>query len=471
MRFLGQTFLRSLTFTVQIFLGLVFTACEFKPNILAIQSQLMPYKTPVITSVEPTKLFTSGGTTLTVIGENFNSGTTITLAGKNCPIQTATNTTKLTCVTPSSAEGSFELVITQPNGAEAKSAVSYDGLAFSRLRILVGKLINPTSNSDGFYRSADSRGASQMLYDYENMLVYSADFNGHKIKETNLSTLFSKTIVGSGLNGTYDAAETDPTAADISAPTCLAKTGDFIYFCISDNTIGRLNTVTNVISVVVGYVEADSASPLDFVRQIYLVGNDLFVVDRDTIKKINLGTSLLTTVAGTAGASAIVDGDGTNGTFSFTSKSALLNGNLYVVDEANSYTKVLRKIDLSVGGDYAVSTVLGNPIALLFYGDPAIDGIGPLASMNDINDITIYGDKLIVLDTYIDLNNYGHYKIRLFNPATAEITTLFTIPATTNSVLGAINGSATITINTRGILYVENYGLLFGTPFGLLRLQ
>lgn len=435
----------------------------------------MPYKTPVISDVQPATLFTAGGTVLTIDGENFNGGTTITVAGKECAILKLVGTTKLTCVAPSSADGTFEVVVTQLNGKEAKSAVAYDGLAFTTLGILAGRLVDPMgSNLDGYYTAADSRGASQMIY--ENNLIYSADSDGYKIKETNLATLYSKTLIASGYNGTEDIAVLDPVDAVITSPTCLAKTGNIIYFCISDISIGKLDTSTGVLSHIAGYLPADPASyslpdprgyTLDGVRQIYLSGNSLIVVDRDTIKKIDLVTPSLTTIAGTAGAGAIVDGAGAVATFDYISRSALINDQLYVDDYVDYYTKVLRKVDLSSAGNYTVTTVVGDPLVSIYYEDAASDGIGAAASLTDISGMTVYGEKLLLLDTYQN----GNYKIRLFDPASTEITTLFSIPATSNTVLGDISTKANMHWNTRGILYITGYGLIFGNEYGLLRLQ
>ena len=78
-----------------------------------------------------------------------------------------------------------------------------------------------------------------------------------------------------------------------------------------------------------------------------------------------------------------------------------------------------------------------------------------------------YGNKLILLD------QFNHYKVRLFDPATATLSTIKAINFNgTKNVLGLISDKASLrSSRVRSIYYAENYGLLLGAEYGLFRLQ
>jgi hypothetical protein len=456
-------------------------SCTLQPDLLAIESQLMPYKKPVVTSISPNNVFTGGGTEITIEGENLDPGVSIKINNKSCQIKKLIGNTKVICSVPASNEGSYPVIITGLSGESVSAGIEYDALSFTNLSLVIGKLTGPSpTNADGFFSNADSRGATQLVV--EGNVVYSADLDGHKIKKTTLTNLQSQTVIGRGINSTGNIAVSNPIDAGLSNPSCLAKTSLYLYFCITDIAIGRMELANSALTVIAGHVSADvdvnndpnvypADNPLgekfNSIRKIFLKDNFMYIVDRDTIKRINLNNQFFETVAGTAGNGTLADGNGTAGTFDTIENAELLGDKLYVTDSVDSY--VIRSIDLSSGGNFAVTTILGDPLVYLGYYDEAVDGVGSAGQINDVMGMTIYKDQLMVIDEFASDNKL---KIRLFNPTNNEITTKFTLVTDNKHVLGNLSSKARVRYNrTRGAKYIENYGLLLGTEAGLLRIQ
>ena len=452
---------------------LVFSGCVFKPDLEAIQSQLVPASKPVITSIQPTTLFTGGGTEVQITGADFGAGVSVKINGQDCQIQKLESTTKIFCLAPASAEGSFNVVVTTVNGNEANIGVSYDRLAYTKLSLLVGKLVAPVTNSDGYFSNADSLGASQMSV--SGSYIYSADYDGHKIKLTNLTNLLSTSLVGTGINSGPDLAFSNPRDMTLGSPVGVFKSGNILYFCPDDKSIAKLDLDTQAVSLVAGRIPADlntypPGDPLgdnfDSIRQIYVQNNFLYVVDVDTIRKIDLTSPVITTVAGTSGTGVVADGIGALATFHDISRSELIGDQLYVFDQ-DTYSGTLRKIDLS-GAPYNVSTVAGDNLALPGSGIEGADGVGSLASFNVVFGLSAFDSKLILVDQF----DGTKLKIRTLNPATGEVVTVKSILTADRNIVGPLSDKARIRYSyIRGIKYIEDYGLVVGTVYGLLRLQ
>ena len=82
-------------------------------------------------------------------------------------------------------------------------------------------------------------------------------------------------------------------------------------------------------------------------------GHTLYVADSNIIRAIDRNTGTVSTLAGRQALSGSADGVGTDATFSLPSGLAFSNGQLYVSDTENS---TIRKIDVASG---AVTTVAG----------------------------------------------------------------------------------------------------------------
>ncbi|MGZ3690426.1 MAG: IPT/TIG domain-containing protein [Pseudobdellovibrio sp.] len=445
-------------------------SCVFKPDIEAIQAQLLPFKQPTISAISPTTLFTGGDTEVTITGENFDAGLTVSVGGKNCTLEKIVGKETVVCLAPQQVEGSYEVVVTGVDGRKATSGVAYDGLAFTKLSLMVGKLSYVTSvtDNDGYFSDGDSLGAVQMSY--EAPYLYTSDFQSGRLKQTDLTTLYSKTLANTA-NNTLGAAFSDNY--------CLVKTPTAIYFCITQYSIAKLDLSSNITTLISG--QEDQLYPLDtgsnplgnkynFIKRIFLKGTDLYVVDKYFIGKIDLTNSLFSILAGDSNVQVVADGNGVSATMYEVSDAALVDDKIYFVDDLNSYAYTIRQLDISTSGTFAVNTLIDNLLSPTDGSVSATDGIGAAASMNVVTGMTPYKDSLLVLEMDPDSN----YKLRQFNLSTHAISTLnYVIPSQNEATtLGLLSHHAKLPYyRIDGMYYIENYGLILGTRYGMLKIQ
>ncbi len=174
-------------------------------------------------------------------------------------------------------------------------------------------------------------------------------------------------------------------------------------------------------------------------------GANLYVSDanNNTIRKIVIATGVVTTLAGTPGVAGSADGTGTAATFSFPYGITTDGPNLYVVDNGNN---TIRKIVIATG---VVTTLAGTPGVT-----GSADGVGPAASFRVPAGITTDGTNLYVAD---ELNHI----IRKIVISTATVTTLAGTAGATGSTDGV--GPAASFFNPAGIttdgtnLYVADW--------------
>jgi hypothetical protein len=75
--------------------------------------------TPTIVSVTPNTGLTNGGTTATIVGTGFQTGATVSLGALPAGSVVVVNATTLTALTPPSAPGIVDVVVTNPDGQSA----------------------------------------------------------------------------------------------------------------------------------------------------------------------------------------------------------------------------------------------------------------------------------------------------------------------------------------------------------------
>lgn len=82
---------------------------------------------PTITSISPSSGPTTGGTTVTINGTNFQSGVTVTFGGTAAFSLTLVNSSQITAVTPFHAAGAVDVVVTNPgpNSATLTNGFTY----------------------------------------------------------------------------------------------------------------------------------------------------------------------------------------------------------------------------------------------------------------------------------------------------------------------------------------------------------
>lgn len=216
--------------------------------------------------------------------------------------------------------------------------------------------------------------------------VYIVDNGNHCIRKVNASTGIITTVAGSGIAG-FSGDGGAATAAKLYAPydVTLDTAGNLYIADVSNNRIRKVNVKTGIISTVAGTGAAGfsgdggaaTAAKLyqPFSVVVDLAGN-MFITDsyNHRIRKVNAATGVITTIAGTGTASYAGDGGAAIAAQFNTPYSLALDvlGNVYVSDFNNNR---IRKINVSTG---IITSVVGNGIAG-FYGD---GGLATLAKLN-----------------------------------------------------------------------------------------
>lgn len=231
--------------------------------------------------------------------------------------------------------------------------------------------------------------------------VYVADSGNHRIRKI-LPTGEVSTLAGSDKAGYLDSAAPASATFDDPRGIVVNSSGTEIYVSDFKTSVIRKITDAGVTTVagVAGVTGADNgaATAARFTKPWGLAlsaGGDLYIADsgdwtgsNQLIRKINLSSGDVSTVAGITGVAGKINGVVAEATFSNPSGVAVdSNGNVYVADTGNS---MIRKITAT--GD--VTTLAGDGTA------GALDATGTDASFNSPRGIAvdIRGD-LYVADT------------------------------------------------------------------------
>jgi DNA-binding beta-propeller fold protein YncE len=124
---------------------------------------------------------------------------------------------------------------------------------------------------------------------------------------------------------------------------------------------------------------------------ITIDGTNIYITDQNcgTVRKIEISTGVVTTIAGNPSLAGSVDGIGTAAIFFYPRGVTTDGTNLYVADAGNCE---IRKIVILTG---AVTTLAGTE-----YNCGHVDGIGTAAKLSSPSGITSDGINLFVSDSY-----------------------------------------------------------------------
>ncbi len=226
--------------------------------------------------------------------------------------------------------------------------------------------------------------------------LYVTDFLNHTIRGVSLSNGSSTTLAGSALSpGSADG--TGP-AAKFFHPVGVWSDGTILWIADSDNSlIRRMVLSTGVVTTIAGSTSgfADgtgTAAQFNSPRNIWSDGTDLFIADtgNHVIRRMNLDSKVVTTIAGSPGVSGSTDGVGSGA--SFNSPSGVWGdsaGNLYVADTGNNS---IRLIVISSG---TVTTIAGSTLGV----PGSANGTGTSARFNGPTGIGGNGIFLFIADT------------------------------------------------------------------------
>ena len=109
------------------------TCCRWGLLVLCLllcSSYALAQNAPTITSVSPNSGTTAGGTSVTLIGNNFSGATGVTFGGFSATTIVVVNATTITATTPAHAAGAVDVVVTTPGGT-ATLVTGYTYIALS----------------------------------------------------------------------------------------------------------------------------------------------------------------------------------------------------------------------------------------------------------------------------------------------------------------------------------------------------
>lgn len=201
--------------------------------------------------------------------------------------------------------------------------------------------------------------------------IYTSDLCGARIRKININTGLINTIAGTGTSG-FSGDGLLAINAQISIPSAIAfdQNGDLFFTDRSNNRIRKVNMTTGIITTIAGTagsgyngdgIPATTATLNNPNDVAFDSSGNLFIADwiNHRVRKVNMTNGIITTVAGTGVAG--YNGDGLlataaqiNGPCGILFDNA---GNMYIAEFGGSR---IRKIVVSTG---IISTIAGNGVA------------------------------------------------------------------------------------------------------------
>lgn len=255
---------------------------------------------------------------------------------------------------------------------------------------------------DGIGTAAQFNVLRQGVTDGTNLFVITG--TGRRVRQVSLSTTAVTTFAGSGGAGSADGIG---TAATFSFPQGMTSDGNNLYIGDSSNhLIRKIELATGNVTTLAGQAGVSGTNNgVGTAAQFFnpwglspsTDGLFLYICDRSTysIRMLDLTTLEVTTFAGSPGTLGSTDGIGTAARFNEPVGITNDGVNLYVTERANH---TIRKINLTT----RVVTTLAGLAASDGGGNGYVDDTSSVARFDTPHDIVTDGTALYVADT---LNN------------------------------------------------------------------
>jgi hypothetical protein len=348
------------------------------------------------------------------------------------------------------ADAAGNVYVTDTNNSTVRKVVAATGVVTT----LAGTSGEP-GTTDGTGAAARFYGPGGMVLDGAGNL-YVADSTNNTVRQVVIASAAVTTLAGAA--GALPNASPTFSANSLSDPMGIASDGAGNLYIVDTNSgvILKIVIATGDVSTFAGgssgvYGDLDGTGTGAGFYNPHGITSDgagtLYVADTggETIRRIDVATGAVTTIAGMNGQIGSSDGTGTNATF-YSPSGVVADGagNLYVTDTGNFS---IRKIVIATG---AVTTIAGTPTRSGFS-----DGTGADAFFAQPNGITTDGAG----NLYVADGSNG--TIRKIVAATAAVTTL----AGTANEHGTVDGTGAdarfqspwgITYDGAGNLYVAD---------------
>ncbi|MDD2897421.1 MAG: hypothetical protein PHI31_01790 [Desulfuromonadaceae bacterium] len=243
--------------------------------------------------------------------------------------------------------------------------------------------------------------------------LYVVDFGSNTIRFIDLSNNNKVTIIGSttGLSGSVDVAVVPPaTTADVTLvrfkePIGITTDGENVYVTdYGNHTVRRIVVATKAVSTLAGASGSigssdgiQGAARFNRPGRITTDRTSLYLTDfgNRTIRKIDITTATVSTLAGSTGPLSTDDGtsDGTGGAAHFNQPNGITTNGTYIY-VTDSYHNTIRRINKLTG---EVKTISGISRTAGIGG--AVDSPGTPSFYTPIG-ITTNGSSLFVADSY-----------------------------------------------------------------------
>lgn len=405
-------------------------------------------------------------------------GTTVTISGSNFSTNASSNIVSFNG-TPASVTSSTasQIVVTVPAGAKsgtitvkvgtqtATSAASFTvttqmgGATQLGTTLSLSGAVSTLAGSSGNFGFADEVGTAAKFNNIGGMTtdgtnLYVADGGNHTIRKVVIATGAVTTLAGTaGVTGSSDGVS---SAARFNTPSSITTDGTNLYVTDFYNfTIRKIQIATGTVTTLAGTAGASgsldgagAAARFHSLNSITTDGTNLYVADNGSIRKISIATGTVTTIAGAAGIFGSVDGIGVSARFVSLSGITTDGSSLYITD-----SQTVRKMNLSTG---AVTTLAGAPGQ-----SGSTDGTGSAARFSSLSDITTDGTSLYVSDL-------GNNTIRRIVITTGAVTTIAGTPGASGATDG-IGAAARFTYP--GAITTDGESLFVSASFAIRRIQ
>lgn len=236
------------------------------------------------------------------------------------------------------------------------------------------------------------------------------------ILEGNESITGGKMLLLAGMPGGSGTSDAIGTLARFNAPTGMTVSGNNLYVTDKNNhTIRKIDLNTKSVTTIAGYpgrrgfndgtgVDARFSYP----EGVAADGVYLYVADtlNEVIRKIGIDSGVVVTLAGRRGQAGYIDGAGADAMFQMPSGITVMGSVLYVADTDN---QIIRRVDKNSG---QTVTIAGSARTL-----GVADGIGSDSRFNYPLGIANDGEFLFIADS-------RNHTIRRLDTLTGEVITL-----------------------------------------------